>query len=271
VVGSGDVLDLVVTCMTNPVSIGGRVTGLLGTGLVLQNNGADDRPVTAGATSYSFTVPRDEAYAISVRAQPTGPSQVCTLVNAGGTTTNVDITNSDLNCTTTLLPVGGDVTGLVGAGLVLRNSDGTELSVAAGASSYRFDLPSGSAYAFTVKTQPTNPSQTCTLVNDTGTVAASAITNAHVTCVTSSFTVGGAITGLLGTGLVLQNNAGNDLAVVAGATTFSFPVASGSAYAVSVKTQPTSPSQVCAISNASGTVTTAGWLNGISASVPGSP
>jgi hypothetical protein len=157
--------------------------------------------------------------------------------------------------------VGGDVTGLVGAGLVLRNSDGTELPVAAGASSYRFDLPSGSAYAFTVKTQPTNPSQTCTLVNDTGTVAASAITNAHVTCVTSSFTVGGAITGLLGTGLVLQNNAGNDLAVVAGATTFSFPVASGSAYAVSVKTQPTSPSQVCAISNASGTVTTANVVN----------
>ncbi|MDP1823928.1 MAG: hypothetical protein Q8L48_11825 [Archangium sp.] len=261
VVGSGDVLDLVVTCMTNPVNLGGRVTGLLGGGLVLQNNGAGDLPVLAGATSYSFTAPRDAAYTITVKTQPTNPSQTCTLVNAGGTTTNVDVTNIDLSCTTDLLAVGGTVTGLAGSGLVLHNSDGTDLPVAAGATSYQFNLPSGSAYSLTVNTQPTSPSQTCTLVNATGTVGSTAVSNAHVTCVTASFTVGGTISGLLGSGLVLQNNGGSDLTLAAGATSYSFPAASGSAYSVSVRTQPSTPTQVCTIANSAGTVGSGNVVN----------
>jgi 6-phosphogluconolactonase (cycloisomerase 2 family) len=55
--------------------------------------------------------------------------------------------------------------------------------------------------------------------------------------------------------LVLQDNGGNDLAVAAnGNFVFSVPVASGSAYAVTIKTQPTSPSQTCVLANAAGTV-----------------
>jgi 6-phosphogluconolactonase len=75
----------------------------------------------------------------------------------------------------------------------------------------------------------------------------------------SSYTIGGAVTGLSASGLVLQNNAGNDLVVsTAGNFTFSTPVASGAAYAVTIKTQPNlGPAQRCSVTNGSGTVASA--------------
>ena len=55
----------------------------------------------------------------------------------------------------------------------------------------------------------------------------------------SSFTIGGTVTGLTGSGLVLRNNGGDDLAVAADGTyTFSTSVANGGSYNVTVLTQP---------------------------------
>ena len=73
-------------------------------------------------------------------------------------------------------------------------------------------------------------------------------------CLPLGKTIGGSITGLTGAGLVLQNNAADDLAVTAGATHFSFAktIASGGNYAVSILTQP--QNQACTVSNGSGTV-----------------
>jgi len=67
------------------------------------------------------------------------------------------------------------------------------------------------------------------------------------------FTVGGTISGLSGAGLVLQNNGGDDLAVAANATAFTFAaaVANGTPYSVSVRTQPAG--QTCSVQNGSGT------------------
>lgn len=71
-----------------------------------------------------------------------------------------------------------------------------------------------------------------------------------------SKTVGGSLVGLSGSGLVLQNNAGDDLAVSSSSTSFSFAraLATGAAYSVTVKTQPGSPIQVCSVTNGAGTV-----------------
>ena len=67
-----------------------------------------------------------------------------------------------------------------------------------------------------------------------------------------SYSVGGAVSGLSGT-VVLQDNGGDDLSVSAnGSFTFATPVASGSGYAVTVKTNPSG--QSCTVSNGSGTV-----------------
>ncbi len=69
------------------------------------------------------------------------------------------------------------------------------------------------------------------------------------------YSVGGLVTGLTGTGLVLEDNLGNSLSVNAnGSFVFSTKVASGKAYSVSVLTPPSNPSQTCTLQNAAGTI-----------------
>ena len=151
--------------------------------------------------------------------------------------------------------VGGTIAGLSGT-VVLQNNNGNDLAVSAnGAFTFTTQLTGGSAYSVTVLTQPTGPSQTCTVTNGSGTIGSTNVTNVGVTCATSSFTIGGTVSGLTGTGLVLQNNGGNNLAIAGkGGFTFSTQILSGATYAVTVLTQPTGPSQDCAVTGSSGTV-----------------
>lgn len=75
-----------------------------------------------------------------------------------------------------------------------------------------------------------------------------------LTCATSNYEIGGAVSGLTGAGLVLQNNGLDDLAVsTEGPFTFAAKLSSGAAYAVTVKTQPAGES--CAVTSGNGTVT----------------
>jgi 6-phosphogluconolactonase (cycloisomerase 2 family) len=71
------------------------------------------------------------------------------------------------------------------------------------------------------------------------------------------------VSGLDAVGLVLQNSGGPDLAISAnGAFTFPAQVASGAAYAVTIKTQPNiGPLQLCSLTNGSGTVASAAVTN----------
>jgi hypothetical protein len=69
----------------------------------------------------------------------------------------------------------------------------------------------------------------------------------------TTFTIGGTASGLTGT-VVLQNNGGNNLSVAAnGSFAFSTALASGTAYNVTVLTQPAG--QTCAVTNPAGTAT----------------
>ncbi len=69
------------------------------------------------------------------------------------------------------------------------------------------------------------------------------------------YTVGGLVTGLAGSGLVLQDNSGNNLSVTAnGSFVFSSNVTNGKAYSISVLTPPSNPSQTCTPQNAAGTI-----------------
>jgi hypothetical protein len=78
----------------------------------------------------------------------------------------------------------------------------------------------------------------------------------------SAYSVGATVSGLNGTGLVLQNNAGGDIGVtVNGSVTFSSRQLAGSAYAVTVRTQPSTPDQTCAVANGAGTVAHANVSN----------
>ena len=95
-----------------------------------------------------------------------------------------------------------------------------------------------------------------------------------VTFVATRYTVGGTITGLIGSGLILQNNLSDNLSISAnGSFAFATPLDPGNAYSVSVSTPPNSPTQTCNVSNGSGSVGSAN-VNTVAvtcASVPGAP
>ena len=93
--------------------------------------------------------------------------------------------------------VGGAVTGLAGAGLVLANLGSNNLAVNADGS-FNFSPPmgAGTPYAVSVLTQPSG--QICTVTNGSGTVTAN-VSNIVVTCASAS-----------GGGLALVANTGAD-------------------------------------------------------------
>src|SRR5262249_27185988 len=110
--------------------------------------------------------------------------------------------------------VGGTVSGLKGKGLILKDNGADDLLITTdGAFTFPAKLATGSAYAVTVSSQPPNPTQTCTVTKGSGTVETAAVTDVAVNCSTTTYAVGGNVIGLSGTGLVLTNNAGDDLTV----------------------------------------------------------
>ena len=93
---------------------------------------------------------------------------------------------SDLSPAVTVLAaftVGGTVTGLEGAGLVLQNNGGDDLSISGnGEFTFSTKLADGSGFSVTVRTQPANPAQICSVDNGTGTLEGSDVTAVEVIC-----------------------------------------------------------------------------------------
>jgi YVTN family beta-propeller protein len=85
--------------------------------------------------------------------------------------------------------------------------------------------------------------------------AGCAITACHVG---GGYTIGGTVTGVRGTGLVLQDNSGDNLTISGnGSFAFSSGIDQGGAYSVTVLSQPSDPAQTCVVHNGSGTIGTA--------------
>ena len=81
--------------------------------------------------------------------------------------------------------LGGDVSGLMGGSLTLQNNSASNLSISAnGSFNFANQFNSGSSYTVTVSSQPTNPAQTCTVSNGTGTLSAN-ISNVSVSCISN--------------------------------------------------------------------------------------
>ncbi len=97
------------------------------------------------------------------------------------------------------------VSGLDGSGLILQNNSGDDLTVAAsGEQIFASRLANGVAYNVRVKAQPRMLQQNCTVFGGTGAVAAAAVTNVSVVCVTP--------TPLFAYAANSNNATGNDLA-----------------------------------------------------------
>jgi large repetitive protein len=255
--GQADVTNVNVTCATSAFAVSGNVTSLVGSGLVLQNNGADDLTIPQnGPFTFATQIASGAPYNVTVRTQPAGPQQTCTVANASGTVGSAPVTDVAVSCATNLFTIGGTVSGLAGRGLVLQVNGGDDRAVNVdGVFTFPTAVPDGTRYSVSVKTSPSNPSQTCAVANGSGTVAAAAVTNIRVTCTTNAFSIGGTVGGLDGTGLVLQNNGGDDLPIASnGSFTFSRELVSGATYNVTVRTQPVNKSQTCTVQNGNATV-----------------
>lgn len=239
-------------------TVGGAISGLTASGLVLQDNGGDNLTVASGATSFVFATPvkTGGAYSVTVLTQPSGES--CSVTSGAGTAT-ANISSVAIACQTAYT-IGGQVLGLSGAGLVLQDNGGDNLTIGAGSTSYAFtfdgQIPSGgAAYSITALSVPSG--QSCTVANSTGTASAD-VSNVDVTCTNlagTAYTVGGTISGLTGTGPILQDSLGvnnTDLLQITsnGNFTFADPVAGGAGYDVSVFAQP--PTRNCVVSNGTG-------------------
>ena len=84
-----------VTTGTASYTVGGSVSGLSGT-LVLQDNGGDDRTVTAdGGFTFATPVAAGSAYSVTVKSKPAGQS--CAVANGSGTVSG-NVTNVTVIC-----------------------------------------------------------------------------------------------------------------------------------------------------------------------------
>jgi N-acetylneuraminic acid mutarotase len=163
-------------------TIGGTVSGLSGSGLVLQDNGGNNLPVGAnGAFTFSTPVAGGGAYDVTVLTQPSNPAESCIVKNGSGAAT-ANIASVQITCAPTTYTIGGTVSGLSGKGLVLQDNGGDNLPLSAdGAFTFVTAIASGSTYNVTVLTQPSGPSQTC-VVNSGGGMANANVATVEVAC-----------------------------------------------------------------------------------------
>ena len=82
-------------------TVGGNVSGLVGGGLVLQLNGANDQTVNAdGPFTLSPALVAGAAYAVTVGTQPSG--ETCTVANGSGTIGSANVTDVAVSCSVTI-------------------------------------------------------------------------------------------------------------------------------------------------------------------------
>jgi hypothetical protein len=255
---------------TGSFTVGGTITNLVGSGLVVTDNSADTLTITkTGTVPFTFAKSVSGAYDVEIQAQPTNPAQTCTLTGNKGTAT-ANVTTVAIACTTNPVTatIGGTLSGLsTGDSVILQDNGGDALTLTANGP-FTFKTPvtgPTDAYAVTVNTQPTNPLQICTVTNGSGTATAN-VTNVAVNCVLA-YTIGGNITGLVGSGLVLL-----DTVTVTGSTTpiiteqlpitatsgnaaftFKQDVPTGATYTVSIYSQPSNPGQTCVVTPSTAT------------------
>lgn len=211
------------------VTIGRSVSGLGGSGLVLQNNLGDDLSISANGTfTFATAVNPCGAYSVTVRKLPTAPAQTFVATSCSGSALT-NVTNVTVTCTTTSFTVGGTVS----------------------------EVASGGMFHVSAKKQPSNATQACVVSGGSGIVGSNKVSSVVVNCADNAFVFGGTISGLAGT-LVLQDNGGNDLSLTTnGSFAFSEPLMRGSPYAVAIKSQPTAPIQTCAVTAGTGNVAAA--------------
>jgi hypothetical protein len=246
------VTNVTVACSTKTYLLSGILSGLpAGAQLVLQNNGADALRVSAdGAFKFPIPLAYDGSYAVTVSTQPA--EAACSVTHGVGAGVTAAVTTVAVLCSLDTYTISGTVSGLAtGLQVTLDDNAADALTVTAnGEFTFATRVAAGGSYLVTVGTQPTG--ETCTVSSGQGSLLGGNVSAVILTCSTSSFTVGGTLSGLAtGTQVTLDNNGADPLTLMANGTfTFATSVAYGGVYDVTVGTPPSG--QVCAMTNATG-------------------
>jgi hypothetical protein len=254
------------------------VSGLLGRGLELVErvSGRTVRPNANGVIAFPGRFAERASYTIGVAAQPDDPSQRCTFADsaatASGTMGTSDVLAGTLTCVS--LPtysIGGTVAGLRGSGLRIALNDTTTVTIdkpVIPGDAVRYVFPKrllgGAPFTVTVLQQPEAPAQNCSVLVALGEVGTADVTTVDVACgprppVVSAYRLGGSVSGLEGSGLKIafDTNVQNLELTQNGSFAFSQLVESYTDYNIQIVRQPSNPTQICAIDNASGQMGTA--------------
>ncbi len=247
-----NVANIVVSCVTTTFTVSASITGLSGA-VVLADNASDTlTETTDGTFAFGQAVASDSPYSVTVIAQPSG--QTCVVTAGSGTITSQNVA-VDVTCAAPTFTVGGVVTGISGAAIVLLDNGGDELTVPAnGSFTFPTALSNGMAYAVTVKTPPPGM-MTCTVSAGRGTIDGANVSSAAVNCSSGAFSIGGTIVGLAPDDSVELEVNGADSTFFSfnGQFAFAAPLFTGDSYAVTVQSNPATPTaQTCAVSSGSG-------------------
>lgn len=168
------------------------MTGLDGSGLTLQSNGADNLTISGnGAFQFASAVPSNGAYVATISTMPTSPWQTCVVGNASGTVATADVSTITVTCTTNTYALRGSVSGLSPSQLrdPLVLSNGTnEIEVMDNGSFTMANVVSGQPYEVEVQVQPAKPALSCSVQQGSGTVMNGDIANVAITCVPTEAT-----------------------------------------------------------------------------------
>ena len=95
--------------------------------------------------------------------------------------------------------IGGTISGITAAGLVLQDNGGDNFTVSANATSFTFAtaITSGGAYSVSVFAEPTGFN--CAVTSGSGTASAN-VTSVSIACI-QAYSIGGSVFGLSGAGL----------------------------------------------------------------------
>jgi Galactose oxidase, central domain len=186
---TGNVTNVQVTCATStPLTVSVNTTGISGGGsLIVKDDQGPTLTFSAdGNQTFTNTYASGASYSVTITQQPTG--ETCTLSsNSVGTiTANVTITATCANSGNSFT-ISGTLYDLSAnsssTGLSLQNNNADTLTLTTnGPFTFATAVAGGSTYDVTVSSQPTNPSQNCTVSNGSGTATAN-VTNVQVVCV----------------------------------------------------------------------------------------
>lgn len=249
---NSDIFNVTVTCTTNTYTVSGAVSGLIAgktLGLTVSNTGGAVATASVSVDGVFAFTPKlaNGSYTVSVSSQPVG--QTCALAGSSGavTVSGAAVSSVVLSCTKNPYTIGGQVTGLPSGKSVVLNNGTDSITVngsGTGTAAISFTFPStvytGDAFAVSIPGtgQPPLPLRCSVIAGASGTVVGSSITNVTVSCSETSYTINGTVAGL-SSGSVTISNGINSLTLTANGT-FSFPaLAGGTAYTVTVTTQPT--------------------------------